>query len=240
MNHPNIDDLMRVEDSVEVEMRGKKRTYYLRTLGQRDEDARRDFAVAASRAMYRALANPESADYLRYMAPLAEMSREAQETNVVSLRQPAARREAEREIVVPDVEEPNEHPTVIDIVENEEARDEAEAVTEKARDERAQETQNGFAGEVKGWDAEKLLAELQQLTRDAVVADAFGRAFNDGSLYWGVWKDAKYKVRAFASTEEAGNCSPGLYNRLLSAYYDLDKFSLDVDALKNSPSGQPQ
>jgi hypothetical protein len=239
MNHPTMDDLMRVEDSIEVNVRGKKRKFYLRTLGQRDEDARRDHAVSASRAMYRGLSDEKSEDYLRYIAPLAESSRVDQENNLAQLILSELRKEAELEIVVPDTPEAGEHPSVTDVVVAEEARDTAEKDTESARRERVQTRLAEYREEVKTWDSAKVLAELIRLTRDAVVADAFGRAFNDGCVFWGTWKDAKYRVRCFSNMEDAQNCASELYGALLTGYYELDRFSADADGLKNSPSDQP-
>lgn len=239
MNHPTIDDLMRVEDSIEINVRGKKRKLYLRTLGQRDEDARRDHAVAASRKMYRLLNDEGSEEHSRYIIPLADMKRSDQESSLAGLKVSELRKEAEIEVVVPDTPEAGEHPNMTELVEAEEALDEAEKVTEKTRAERVQANLAAYREEIKDWPDDKILSELVRLTREAIISDAFGRAFNDGSVYWGVWKDAKYRQRAFDNIGDAGNCDSQMYGALLAGYYDLDTFSTDVDSLKNSPSAQP-
>ena len=57
--------------------------------------------------------------------------------------------------------------------------------------------------------------------------------FNRQTLFRACYKDAKFTRRNFASAEEAGGVDPRAYAKLLNEYFDLDKFALNADYLKN-------
>ena len=71
-----VDDLMRITGETEVEVRGTKKKYYLRTLGATHEDGRRNHALSKSRMKYQELQGKTGEDYEMYVLPLEGLSTE--------------------------------------------------------------------------------------------------------------------------------------------------------------------
>jgi hypothetical protein len=228
-----LDDLMRVTGTVEVTAHGHTRLYYLRTIGQDADDARRAFAVSKSRQTYRILQDHESSDYLEYILDLETAEREHLERVCLVLKRREFQRQVSFEVMTENTPEPPSNPTPTDVVEAEEAEDIIQEDTDKRRVEWVDRMAKEYEEELHVKDIEALRELTIAMQTSAVTDNAFSRGFNAATLYWATFKDAKNKQRAFMSPSEVYDADPALYNALLTAYYEMDVFSADSDALKN-------
>lgn len=229
----SLDDLLRVTAEVPLERRGKRFKVYLRTLGVSADDARRAYATRKARLVYRNLSNQDSDERQALLEPLATLDRAALIDLVVAFKRNDFQRDARFEIVPLDAPEPPDNPTVVDIIEAEEAQDKAglDVASERVAYVDRRSAEYRTACEVR--DIADLRAEAGQARVDAQVNAAFSDAFMDATLYWAVYRDAKYKQHFFAGPDEVGEADSVLRDDLAREYYALDEFTQDVDGLKN-------
>ena len=231
--HYTIDDLMRVCTECTVSMRGQTRTYYLRVVTQRGEDARRNYAVGASRQLFADIKNTESDTFRTYFSSLPYLSRERLEESLINLKTGEFVHESIREINAASTPEPPSDPTIRDIVENEEDNQQIRKDVEAERMQWVEAQLAAYKPTLAQLSEAELIAEIERLQIDALMNEAYIRAFNDATLYWAVFTDPGYTKRLFANPMEASDCDPVLYDKLRDAYLKLDVFSRDLDGLKN-------
>ena len=101
-----LDNLMRVTGEETLTVRGRKAKYYLRTLGHAANEARRSYAMAASRRELEVLRDAASAEYQQFIVPISEMSVDSLRASALSLKAGDFRREAQDEVHPLDAPEP--------------------------------------------------------------------------------------------------------------------------------------
>jgi hypothetical protein len=228
-----LDHLMRVCGTSDVNVRGLAKTYYLRTIGQRADDARRDFAVSQSREMYNRLKNPESAEYAMYLTEFGTMSRTDLEAVVRMMKLSTFRREASYEVNQNDYPEPPDRATITDIIEAEEANEKAERDVVKEREVYVKRLEAEYAEAIKTISDEQLVLDATALRIDQLTSSEFAKGFNDSTLYSATFVDEKRRKLLFGSPQEVAESDPGLRQKLLDDYLEMDAFTQEPDELKN-------
>ena len=228
-----LDNLMRVIGQESIVVRGRKVTYYLRTLGHAANDARRTWAMAASRRELEALRDPASDSYRQFIAPISEMNADSLRISALSLKAGDFRREAQEEVHPLDAPEPAPGANVRELVEVEEAEEKAILDAEAERAIFIERLKENYLVKINAMDAAALVQEVTDLRINVLMAQAFDEAYGDATLYWSVYADKAYKQRLFSQPSEASEADSALRDQLLTAYFALDAFSVDNEALKN-------
>lgn len=233
MTKYTLDNLMRVTGEETLTVRGRKVKYYLRTLGHAANEARRSHAMAASRRMLEILRDAATTEYQQFITPISEMSVESLRVSALSLKAGDFRREAQDEVHPLDAPEPEPGAGVRELVEAEEAEEKAVYDAEAERLVFIERLRALYVEKAASMTQEELVQEVKDLRINVLMAQAFDEAYGDATLYWSVYADKNYKQRLFANAIEAGEADEDLRNQLLAAYFALDAFSMDGDALKN-------
>jgi hypothetical protein len=228
-----LDNLMRVTGEETLTVRGRKVKYYLRTLGHAANEARRSHAMAASRRELETLRDVASLAYQQFIAPISEMGLESLRSSALSLKTGDFRREAQDEVHPLDAPEPEPGANVRELVEAEEAEEKAALDAEAERLVFIERLKTLYIEKASLMTQEELVREVSDLRINVLMAQAFDEAYGDATLYWSIYADKGYKQRLFANPNEAGEADEDLRNQLLAAYFALDAFSMDGDALKN-------
>lgn len=233
MTKYTLDNLLRVTGQETLTVRGRKVTYYLRTLGHAANEARRSHAMAASRKAYDVLRDATSPSYQEFIVPLSAMSGESLRLAALSLKAGDFRREAQVEVHPLDAPEPEPGANVRELVEVEIAEEQANLDAETERAVFIERLKENYVAKAALMSQEELVQEVKDLRTNILMAQAFDEAYGDATLYWSVYTDKGYKQRLFADPGEAAEADEGLRDQLLNAYFVLDAFSIDGDALKN-------
>jgi len=228
-----LDNLMRVTGQETITVRGRKVTYYLRTLGHAANEARRSYAMAASRKELEVLRDATSDSYRQFIAPISEMDVEGLRPSALSLKVNDFRREAQEEVHALDVPEPEPGANVRALVEVEEAEEKAVLDAEAERAVFIERLKENYLVKTATMTRAELIQEVTDLRINILMAQAFDEAYGDATLYWSVYTDKAYKQRLFNNAAEAAEADTDLRNQLLTAYFALDTFSMDGEALKN-------
>ena len=231
-----LDDLVRIRG--ETEFLGRK--VFLRTLGARQDELRVMMAMARAAEMRSALRTEGTPEYNAFILPLkladVKTLREAGE----ALERGRLTRQSYSAVNPEREPEPPEGADVAEVLEAEEERRREEAKLAERRQKWVEENLEEFKkqylyGE---WDEETLRKEVLARQEELQVNAAYVARWNSATLLYGCYRDKECKKPLFASCDEVEDCSPVLRDHLLSKYWEIDRFSYDLDALKNLPRGQ--
>jgi len=233
-----IDRLMRVTSTVTISVRGKSQKIYLRTLGAINAQARTDYATSRTRKLLVALRDPQSEAYRTYLDAIEGTPREDMLQRAYMMGLARIYRDTKDEVRPDDVLEPSDNPTITEVMDYENRREQAETDALDERSRLAQEKYAAYKAELEAMDDIALVEQLRDLMIDSLLNSEWGKASNDATLYYCSFRDAGHKTHYFESVGEVAEADPELYNELVSAYVELDSFASAPDELKNSPSVQ--
>lgn len=227
-----VDRLMRVTSTVTISVRGKRKKLYLRTLGALNAQARTDYATSRTRKLLSKLRDESSEEYKMYLLS-AESPRDDMLKRAYMMGLSRIYRETEDVVRPDDVMEPGDKPTITEVMEYENKREDADKDAQDERDRIAQEKYDQYKAELEAMDDIDLTEHLRELMTESILNGEWGKASNDATLYFSVFSDPGFKNRYFSSIEEVAESAPELYNDLVAAYVELDSYAGSPDELKN-------
>lgn len=220
-------------------------TVHLRTLSGVQDEQRTDAALAASQVTRTELEDENSVLYGNHIAPLLGLHREGLLEVIRSLQRGLFVRMA-KWTVEPygDPDPPEEQlvgtnviskPDLVDVMDWKDEKSSLLAELEERRKEWVDEQMAALDEEL----AEVEDADLQSMAIDLHKATIYKRAYNREwdyqTIFAGSFKDEKCKKPFFSDVQEVRDLPrPYPFYHIAAAYIELDTFSRDPEALKNS------
>lgn len=231
------------KSSVDVSTTSGSVTIHLRTLGGLQDEQRTDAALAASMKARAELEDKSSVLYTNHIAPLLSLDRDGLVEVVTSLQRGLFIREA-RWRVEPygDPDAPEEmlagtdvikKPDLDDILDWKDEQDSLRVELEESRKEWVAQKMEALEKELK--EADDLQDQAVNLHKGAIIERAYNREWDNQTVFFGSFNDAKCKKPFFKNVQEVRDLPrPYPYMHIAAAYMELDIFSRNPEALKNS------
>ncbi len=229
MTEANVDALFRWNKPVKIH----GRQIWLRTLSATDDNERMRTAMFKGRQLRVKLLAEGSPEREELMAAVEGLER----TELLSVIR-AYQTEEARGLSVREVQ-PKVDPAK-PIEQTLQAAMDAEDAWDKELSEVAERRESFIKERVDTYMAilnEKTDEEVRQIAIELEVNFACTRCYTEEwqrqSLFRACYNDEEFTVRTFASALEAGDLDSRAHGKLLNEYYELDRFALDAESLKN-------
>lgn len=233
----SIDHLFNISTSVTIA--GRK--LYVRTLGDIDDNSRLQWLMAEGVRALKELDDPDSLMHYNYIATLEGATREDQITAVLEASAGALLQQASQEIYVPEEQEANKASTYLDMVQTEQANQQAKGTVEEERQKHFNDLMAALREDEEKKSDEVLLADATNARKNLALNNVRIKAWEAYTLYAAVYADSKFTRRYFSGPRQASEIAAPAQKLLMAAYNAVDVFSQDytaaMDFLKESPSG---
>ncbi len=237
-------DMWNFKSSVDVSTTSDSVTIHLRTLGGLQDEQRTDAALAASMIARTELEDKKSQLYRNHIAPLLGLNRDGLVEVIVSLQRGLFVREA-RWRVEPygDPDAPEEtvtatqvlsKPDLDDILDWKDWQDSLHGELEERRTEWVAEQVKALEKELAKLKVKELRDRAVDLHKGSIIERANNREWDWQTVFLGSFKDEKCTKPFFRDLQEVRDLPRPPYNRIAAAYMELDIFSRNPEALKNS------
>jgi hypothetical protein len=203
--------------------------FFMRVVSDQVVDDARRTALLESRKLRRSLRDKDSDDHLIYLDPIADLVQE-ELINLITL---AAVRDVMRNYM-----QTTPRPVAMPLSDNptQEEQENYEAEKEERDDAYAKDMQQyveswrkEFVGGLEKKSETELLHLAKRYRTDAVCEDHFQQVFEDHVVSASLYKDEKYKDRAF-TVQQFKQLPSSVKTRLVNAYNDL---AVSADDVKN-------
>lgn len=232
------------KSSVSVRTTSGSVTVHLRTLGGVQDEQRTDVALAASMKERSELEDKKSQLYENHIAPLRSLNRDGLVEVITQLQRGLFLREA-RWRVEPygDPDAPEEmlagtdiisKPDLDDILDWKDKQDSLRGELEKRRTEWVTQKVEALGKELAQLKIGQLRDRAIDLHKAAIIDRAYNREWDCQTVFLGSFKDAKCTKPFFKNVQEARDLPRFPFMHLATAYLELDIFSRNPEALKNS------
>jgi hypothetical protein len=229
-----LDHLMRVRG--DTEFAGKK--FYLRTLSVAQDENRMAYALARSRRLRSALRDEGSDVYGLHIAPLLSETDEEIRERATNFERNRLIRESLDKVHLDHEARLPEDAQASDLVEQKEQREKDSLELREKRDTYVNEGVKAYEEGLASSPISELRDEVAKRQVDFLIDQEYSKAWNDCTLFEGIYTDAKCTKRFFTNSDELREIPSSFKSHLNLAYREIDKFSYDVDALKNLRNGQ--
>ena len=219
-------------------------TVQLRTLGGVEDEQRGDAALAASMIAKAELENTKSQLYTHHIAPLKTLNREGVIDIILALQRGLFIREAQWRVEPLGTPDPPEEqlvgtdvvrkPGLNDILKWQDKRDSLHGELEERRAEWVGEQVEALEKELRGLKKAELQKKAVNLHSGAIVERAYNREWDWQTVFLGSFKDEDCTRPFFKTVQEVRGLPRPVFLKVASAYLELDAFSKNPDALKNS------
>jgi len=215
-------------------------------LGGVEDEQRTDAALAASMEARVKLDNEKSTLYLNHIAPLLRLDRDGLKEIVVSLQRGLFIREAQwrveplgdpdppEEQITPDGFSVLSKPDLDDILKWKEWQNSLRGELEKKRLEWVAEQIKTFEKELKKLRVKELRDRAIDLHKAAIIERAYNREWDWQTVLLGSFKDENCTKPFFSTIQEVRSLPRLQFSQIATDYLELDTFSRNPDALKNS------
>ena len=230
------------KSSVDLSTTSGSVTVHLRTLGGVQDEQRTDAALAASMKARAELEDKKNVLCINHIAPLLSLNRDGLVEVITSLQRGLFLREA-RWRVEPrgDPDAPEEmlvgtdivrKPDLNDILDWKDKQDSLRGELEKRRTEWVAERVKALEKELE--EADDLQDRAIDLHKAAIIERAYNREWDYQTVFLGSFKDKRCKKPFFKSVQEVRDLPRFPFRHIAAAYLELDIFSRNPEALKNS------
>ena len=217
-------------------------TVHLRTLGGVQDEQRTDAALAASMKARTELEDKTSQLYQNHIAPLLSLKKDGLKEVVTSLQRGLFMRESMWRVEPYGDPDPPEEalagidvvykPDLDDILNWKDKQNSLRVELEERRDKWVAERMEALEEELK--KAKDLQDRAINLHKAAIIERAYNREWDYQTVSLGSFKDKKCKKPFFQDVQEVRDLPRPQFLYIAAAYLELDTFSRNPEALKNS------
>jgi len=228
MNEPTVDELWRWRKDITI----GGRQVWMRTLSATDDSERTKAAMISSRRM-RAKLLSESPEREEMNDVYGKIGRTELMAAIRAFRTEEARALVGSE-VQPKIDPPEpSDPTLDAAMDAEDAWEEELVDLVKRREAWIQEHVEVIMAKHGEDSDDELREKALAMQISSFCTQAYLEEFNRQTVFRACHADKKFTRYTFSSAEEAGAVDPRAYATILNEYYELDKFALNAEYLKN-------